>query len=221
MDGRCPTRDEITGDSELYLCQAFHPQTKGVCPLKRVHAVLFALIALGLLAFLSWCYWPEPLKAPRAVQPRPAPAPAAKTTVTLYFANRAYVESGDESLPHLVAEKRHLDLAGARLAAEAVRALQAGPKSSRAAGVIRADLRILGVKVERGVAYVDLARVNLSGGSLEEMLMIQGVVKTLTGLAGIEAVRFLVDGKPTDTLMGHLAVDEPLTPADLSLQVAP
>ena len=81
--------------------------------------------------------------------------------------------------------------------------------------MIKEDLQILGVKVDRGVAFVDFARINLSGGSLEEMLLIQGVVKTMTGLPGVKAVQFLIDGKPTDTLMGHLSADKPLTAEDV------
>lgn len=174
----------------------------------------FAILAgVGLVALRSRPWGP---RTPRAVEPPPAPAPAEqRPSVTLYFANRAYVQSGDESLPHLVAEKRRLEAAGAGEADAAVRALQSKPASAEAAQVIGPDLKIRGVRVDRGTAYVDFARTNLSGGSLEEMLLIEGVVRTLTGLPGIEAVRFLVDGEPADTLMGHLSADKPLTAADV------
>lgn len=135
--------------------------------------------------------------------------------MTLFFANRAYVETGDESLPRLIPEPRVLQADETSLAEAAVRALQTGPRSPKAAPVIRHDIHIIGVRTARGIAEVNLARANLSGGSLEELLLIQGVVRSLTGLPGIGAVRFLVDGQPTDTLMGHLSVNTPLTEKDL------
>ena len=90
--------------------------------------VAFAILAgAGLVVQRSW---PRTPKAPRAVEPPPTPAPEERTaSVTLYYANRAYLQSGDESLPHLVAEKRRLDLAGTDEATAVVRALQATPAS--------------------------------------------------------------------------------------------
>lgn len=184
--------------------------------MRRAILVLLAFAILAGAGLVVRRSWPRVPQAPRAIEPPPAPAPVEeKASVTLYFANRAYLQSGDESLPHLVAEKRRLDLAGTDEASAAVRALQATPASKGAARVIKEDLQILGVKVDRGVAYVDFARANLSGGSLQEMLLIQGVVRTLTGLPGVKAVQFLIDGRPTDTLMGHLSADKPLTAADV------
>jgi spore germination protein GerM len=45
---------------------------------------------------------------------------------------------------------------------------------------------------------------------LEEILLVEQVVTTLTGLPGLEKVQFLVDGERRDTLMGHVSADEPL-----------
>ncbi|MCL6613104.1 MAG: GerMN domain-containing protein [Firmicutes bacterium] len=149
-------------------------------------------------------------------RPSPPPERSPKTVaVTIYFINRAYVQSGDERLPHLLPEKRNISPADGGLAAAAVRALQSQPSSPGAARVIGKDIRVRRVWVEGGVAYVDFARANLSGGSLEEMLLVEGTVKTLTSLPGIEAVRFMVEGRPAETLMGHVAVDKPLGPEDL------
>ncbi|NLG84896.1 MAG: GerMN domain-containing protein [Firmicutes bacterium] len=169
------------------------------------------MLIVGVGGLLRW-------RSRRPVPPAlPSPTPRPPTTmVTLYYINRAYVERGDERLPHLLPEKRRLAPATeGGLAAAAVSALQTAPSSPRAMRVIREDLKVRGVWVEDGVAYVDFARTNLFGGSLEEILMVQGTVKTLTGLPGITSVRFLVEGRPAETLMGHVAVDQPLKPEDV------
>ena len=182
--------------------------------MKRPAHLILAFLALTLAALAVWQFRPAPQSTPQ-VSPSPSPTPeAAQALVTLYFANRSYVETGDESLPHLLAEQRTVNLKGTNRAAATIRALQAGPKSSKAARVIRENLRILGVRVKGDLAQVDMAREGLSGGSLEELLLIQGVVKTLTELPDIRSVLFLVDGQRTDTLMGHLSVYEPLTASD-------
>lgn len=173
-------------------------------------AIILSVLAVATLAWLWWS------RTRPAEPPAPQrPAATRKTEITLYFANRAYVQTGDESLPHLVPEKRLLDLEKGNRAAVVLDALKSGPATEEAAPIIREDIEIIGVKVEEGTALVDLSPRNLSGGSLEEMLLIQGMVRTLTGLPGIEAVRFLINGEPADTLMGHISVDKPWTAADV------
>jgi spore germination protein GerM len=76
-------------------------------------------------------------------------------------------------------------------------------------------LRITGVRIEEATVYVDFSSDNLHGGSLEEILLVEQVVTTLTGLPGLEKVQFLVDGERRDTLMGHISADEPLGREDL------
>ena len=176
--------------------------------MKRIVALvsILALAAAAVGVFL----WRARLR------PSPPPErPPKSAAVTLYFINRAYVQSGDERLPHLLPEKRNLSPAEGGIAAAAVRALQSEPSSPEAARAIGKDLRIRRVWVENGLACVDFARTNLYGGSLEEMLLVEGTVKTLTTLPGIKAVRFLVEGRPAETLMGHVAVDRPFGPADI------
>lgn len=181
--------------------------------MKRTQLAIIVSVLAVAMGALAWLWWSRTRPAEPPAPPRPAAT--EKTEITLYFANRAYVQTGDESLPHLVPEKRLLDLEKGDREAVVLDALRSGPATEDAAPVIREDIEIIGVRVEEGTALVDLSPRNLSGGSLEEMLLIQGVVRTLTGLSGIEAVRFLIDGEPTDTLMGHISVDKPWTAADV------
>lgn len=180
--------------------------------MRRPLPITLFILAAALAGLFALRFWPRK-PAPRA--PAAEPRQPAKAEVTLYFANRAYVQTGDETQPVLREEKRTVTLGRGGLAEAAIRALQAGPRSAEASPVIGKNIRVIGVRVNEGVAEVNLARENLSGGSLEEMLLIRGVAATLTGLSGVDAVRFLVDGKPAETLMGHYSADQPITAKDL------
>ena len=78
------------------------------------------------------------------------------------------------------------------------------------ATMITDRVRFNSVEVRDGTAYVDLAGANLSGGSLEEGLLISQIVYSLTGsFDEVERVQFLIDGEAAETLMGHYSIEEP------------
>ncbi len=143
----------------------------------------------------------------------------SRVAFTVYFANREYVETGNDSLDPMLAERVMFEPALAtggsdRLATAALRALANGPTSAAALPVIPERIRIRSVHVREGIAEIDLARAGLSGGSLEEQLFVASIVRTLTQLPDVSAVRFLVEGQPTETLMGHVSTAQPLSASD-------
>jgi spore germination protein GerM len=196
-------------------------------------ALLVALTAAAGVT-LGACHQPtvggQSTKAPAAAKHEPTSPPAtpsagpdaeteARVSFTLYFANREYVETGNDRLDRLVAEPVALEpvtAAGGNdsLAAALLQALGGGPTSAAALPVIPARIQIRSVQVREGVAELDLAREGLSGGSLEEQLFVASIVRTLTQLPEVRAVRFLVEGKPTETLMGHVSTAQPLSTPD-------
>lgn len=145
---------------------------------------------------------------------RGTPRVGGSTRVKLYFANREYVRTGDESLPRVLPEERKIDVQTQPVAEAAIRNLMMEPRSQNLSTAL-ARLRLNGVRVRDGVAYVDFAGAGLSGGSLEERLIIEQVVRTLTELEGVGAVQLLVDGETRETLMGHMYTEKPITRADL------
>ena len=64
----------------------------------------------------------------------------------------------------------------------------------------------------------DVASVNLSaefvsnhwGGSRAEEMTVYSIVNTLTEFAYVKRVRLLVEGKPIQSIAGHIDIDEPL-----------
>jgi len=81
---------------------------------------------------------------------------------------------------------------------------------ARAATMIDDRVQFNSVTVRRGTAYVDLVGDGLFGSSLEESLLISQIVSSLVvSFDEIERVQFLIDGRATDTLMGHVDVSAP------------
>lgn len=65
---------------------------------------------------------------------------------------------------------------------------------------------------------VDFSSRNLTGSPRQEHLLIGQIVGTLTqSFDEVEAVRFTVDGEPTDTLMGHVDISDQFTLANLHM----
>ncbi|NLW23075.1 MAG: GerMN domain-containing protein [Tissierellia bacterium] len=129
--------------------------------------------------------------------------------VTLYFVNRKYVETGDESLDKLVAEKRTIQYGDISLEEAIVKELMEGPESEELATLIPGTVKLLGVELADGTAFVNFAREGLYGGSMQEDFTISQIVYTLTELNNVERVQFLVDGEKVETLMGHFEATEP------------
>jgi hypothetical protein len=88
-----------------------------------------------------------------------------------------------------------------------------------------ADTKILAVYITaEGLAYVDLSKeaaAGQPGGSLDERLSVYAVVNTLaSNFPAVRRVQILIDGKPAETLAGHVDLSRPLVP-DLTLIAEP
>ena len=130
--------------------------------------------------------------------------------VTLYFANGEYIETGDESLEKLVEEKRLVEYGDISLEERVVRELMKGPENTeKASTVIPSTVKLLGVEVADGTAYVNFAQEGMYGASMQETFTINQIVASLLDLDSVDRVQFLIDGKKAETLMGHYSIEEP------------
>ena len=129
---------------------------------------------------------------------------------TLYFS--------DENAEYLNAEERELD----ELTPESlINALIEGPKEDANRKTIPDGTKLIDVKVEDGVAYVNFSKEfkeNHWGGSTGETHTIFSIVNTLSlePNLNIDSVKILVDGETMDSLAGHMDTTEPIEP-DLEL----
>ncbi len=139
----------------------------------------------------------------------PTPEKESKE-VNLYFANGEYIETGDESLEKLVVEKRIVEYGDISLEERIVRELMKGPENTeKISTVIPSTVRLLGVEVADGTAYVNFAQEGMYGSSMQETFTINQIVASLLDLDSVDRVQFLIDGKKAETLMGHYSIEEP------------
>jgi hypothetical protein len=93
----------------------------------------------------------------------------------------------------------------------------AGPPDDVQAVRFPPGTRVLGVSVDGSTATVDLSKEveRQAGGSFGENGEFKGLVYTVTGIPGIDAVAVTIEGQKLQTLPGgHLELDQPLHRSD-------
>ena len=129
--------------------------------------------------------------------------------VTLYFANNAYIVTGDESLEKLIAEQRVIEETTDGIGMNIFEALKKGSENPDLATVINERIQVREVKFVDETAYVDFDKEGLNGSSLEEHFTIAQIVASLLALEEVQAVQLLIDGEVADSLMGHETIEAP------------
>lgn len=129
--------------------------------------------------------------------------------VTLYFANKEYVNTGDESLEKLITEKRTIEYGNISLEEAIVKELMKGPESDELSNSIPSNVTLLGVEVADGTAFVNFSQEGLYGGSMQEDFTIAQIVNSLLELDSVNRVQFLIDGEKAESLMGHFSIMDP------------
>ncbi len=93
----------------------------------------------------------------------------------------------------------------------------AGPPSDVSAVRFPAGTLVISASVTGWVATVDLSSdvATHNSGLFQENGEFKGLVYTLTGISGINAVQITIEGRTVDTLPGgHLELDAPLRRSD-------
>jgi spore germination protein GerM len=137
--------------------------------------------------------------------------PLRTTTVEIYFPST----NGDG----LIGEFREIfntATPGDR-AKQIVSDLISGPTSNQALRAISPGTRLRQAYVlENGVAYLDFSQEladGLGGGSMNELLTVYAIVDSVAlGVQEIKRVAILINGRPIETMNGHLDLRGPLKP---------
>lgn len=130
----------------------------------------------------------------------------------LYYVNDEYVATGNEELDQMMnpyevtiqskPEEAYL---------QAVLELKEVPLDGYDT-MLREEFVIHSIKTDEGIAVVDFSSKDLSGGSMEEGLLVNQIVLTLlNSFDDIQKVQFTLDGEEAESLMGHLDVSKPFT----------
>lgn len=185
----------------------------------KIIRIVSSLLILLVLAGLAGCQSrnaPTPTPAPTpAPGLTPANPPVAQTmNVAVY-----YLKNGNTEM-YLVREVHKVEKS-ASIARTALSELISGtPQTPGATKVLPAGTKILGVKIENGLATVDFSQEVLKAnvGSAGEALGISSIVNTLTEFPTVKQVQFTVDGR-TDKAMdwwGHVGLYKQPFKRDLS-----
>lgn len=154
--------------------------------------------------------------------------PLVSKQVKLYFVNKDFIETGDESkgalieydaisimVPEKTPEGKTDEDVASNAYVDTITFLWKVPDDlENADTVVTEKFGVHNIKSKDGTAYVDLIGEDLkgSGGSLEESVFISQIVETLVNsFEEIERVQFLVDGEEVETLMGHCDTTESFT----------
>ena len=132
-------------------------------------------------------------------------------SVTLFFANEEYVAMGDESLEKFKVYQKDITSKPGEVYKDTLEQLRTVPEDGYNT-MIFDQIQFNDVYMEGDTVYVDLNSSGLNGGSLEETFLISQIVDTLlNSFDEVKQVQFLVDGKPAESLMGHLDAAAPFT----------
>lgn len=143
------------------------------------------------------------------------PAPEGQTTtVKLYFANQEYIMTGDDSLDSIIEVEREVKIGEKPIEEVILEELKKAPADEGLRTLLE-KIKILSVETAENTAYVNISSENLSGGSLEESMILSQIVYSLTELEDVDQVQILVEGSNTETLMGHIYIEEPLKRPDV------
>lgn len=123
-------------------------------------------------------------------------------------------------LPKEMSKKEEVD---SFVAVSALNMLKTVPKDieSFADTAIFEDILFNKVIIKDNKAVVDIAASGLEGkgGSTEELLFVSQIIETIMRTnTDVESVKFVIDGKETETLMGHLDTLEPFTEAPIKFE---
>ena len=141
-----------------------------------------------------------------SASPRPDAPAEGTTTVQVYFTRGESLRAVSRPVPRV-----------ARVGAEAVKALLAGPTAEESRSglstAIPRDTRFNDLVITDGVAKVDLSRAFESGGGTLSLTMrLAQVTCTLDQFETVRGVRFALDGKLVNVFSGNgIVIDQPVT----------
>ena len=151
----------------------------------------------------------------------PSPTASGTTTVRAYFFLGSFVDNAG-----LVPVLREVPKTQA-VGAAAVRALLEGPNEAELGArpamytVVPDGTRFLGLRIESGIATVNLSReFEEGGGSASVVGRLAQVVYTLTQFPTVDGVKFELDGEPVTVFSGEgVVLDAPVDREDYTDQL--
>ena len=182
----------------------------------RAGKVFLVLILIGIGFVMIYLFRQEisnvlkPFLEKKEVTKEKKEKVAEKKVVTLYFS--------DEQEEYLIGEKRQILKRDEvrEEAEETIRELIKGPKG-KLLPTLPPRTKILALQLDaKGMARVNFNQALHSdhpGGSSAEMMTVYSIVNSLAlNFPQIKRVQILIDGKPIESIAGHLSLKQPIPP---------
>ncbi len=176
---------------------------------KRSGKVLFLLILIGIIASIFYLFRHEIFRSIKPLSERGSILVERKE-VLLYFS--------DSEGEYLVGEKREILKKNVvkEEAKEAILELIKGPKG-KLISTLPPRTKLLTLQIsDEGLAKVNFSPAlskDHPGGSSGEVMTIYSIVNSLSlNFPKIKKVQILIDGKPVETITGHLSLKQPVSP---------
>ena len=147
-----------------------------------------------------------------AVSPGDAPSSPSEKSREAKKWNIAVYYPDDQGMK-LIAVKRTVQAETGDKYTAAMQSLMQGTKEKGQTAIIPKQAKLKGVTVKGDTAYVDFSQDlvrHFSGGSTGEEMLVGSVVNTLTEFSEIKKVQILIEGKPVESLAGHMDLTVPL-----------
>lgn len=130
--------------------------------------------------------------------------------VNLSYPATAYIVDGNEEEKEIKSSVT-LKATQETIVEEVINALKEKPSAEGAEPVGLDKYKINSCKFEEGQAIIDFSSEGLEGSSTEEDVLLRSIVNSLLSVKGIKSVKFTVDGKEAESLMGQIETLEAFT----------
>ncbi|AKF93048.1 GerMN domain-containing protein [Brevibacillus laterosporus] len=169
--------------------------------MKRIALIMCALLALLVAACNNNSAPAEPTKDAKTEQPAKE---TQQLTLTLYYA--------DNDLTKLIEEKQQITAPASDKDKYAKAMELLGKPSKPEHNALWKDFGYHSITFENGTLTIDAKGTNqYNMGSSGEAFAIDALKQTMFQFPEVMKIVVLVDGKKTESLMGHVSIDEPLT----------
>ena len=172
--------------------------------MRRFIALLLLLCCLGML---TGCLVDKEGAGDAGKTGTRVEQPKAKQEFLVY---RAAADGSEKLLP----EKFVIDDNGKTPMENALQYLVATkPGNAKLDDVVPIGTKVLGLRLENGIAYADFSKelAKKGQGSYQEMMLTYAIVNTLTEFSEVKKVQILIEGKKVLSLSGHMDLEDPLT----------
>ncbi|CAC9925729.1 hypothetical protein PEPNEM18_00596 [Aedoeadaptatus nemausensis] len=130
-------------------------------------------------------------------------------SVKLIFPSEDYIVNGNEE-NKTVTQKTEITADSKTIVTKVLDALAAAPSAEGAESTGLDKFDYSKSTLDGSKAIVDLSG-DVSGGSLEEDVLVSSIVNSLLSVDGIKSVSFTVNGQSAETLMGHVDITQDFT----------